>query len=133
MTTPPKLTELLESLVARTRAGRLRWEPVPGRDDWFAYNTPSARILVGSLFDNGQWPHGIRVLDTRGVEVMRHEERWLDGVGNPVNRLPESETEEHEVRLDRSLSELYDLVRSSDPRVADVLDKVLADLERVPA
>ncbi len=131
MSMNPKLRELVESLTTRSRQGAITWKET-GQPDWFALRTETGTVLVGSTYGDGQWPHAIRVLDARGIEVLSFREWWLDYEGSAVDPDDERSSESPESR-DTSLTGLYAAAKNGEVRYAKVLDGILRDVAAVPA
>ena len=139
MEMPAKLKELVDSLTESTRRGDARWRET-GETDWYVYGGSTGTVVVGSVNNDGQWPHGIRLLDKRGVEVMSFEEAWVDQSGQRFSAWELNEYGIEEAQPENSLGGLYMAAKDPEVRYAGVLEGLLkdlrvasADLERVPA
>ncbi len=113
-----KLRRLIDSLTDSTLRGAVTWKAT-GELDWYLYDGGSGAVVVGSMHNDGQWPHGIRVLDEDGVEVTSFAENWVD--------------DGHEGYQSTEVTNVYHAAKDAEVRFAGVIDSLLAGLERVPA
>ena len=113
----PKALQLFREVLAKTKAGRMRWEPTANESEFFSV-LPSGSTLVASM-SRQQNSYGDYLGDDFAL-VLRNGEQDLLRVAPEVDGVGIA-----------GLSELYEFARRHALRVDATVDQVLGDLAKL--
>ena len=112
----PKALQLFREVLAKTKAGRMRWEPTANETEFFNVLPSGSTLLVSKSRQQDSYGN----YDDDFALVLRNGEQDLLRVASDVQG----------VGL-RGLSELYEFVRRQALRVDATVDQVLGDLAKL--
>ena len=112
----PKGLQLFQEVLAKTKAGRIRWEPTANELQYFSVLPGGETLSVVETHEKDNWGSDVQDL----VLVLRSDERELLRVTSDIDDVGW-----------KGLSELYELARRQALRVDAAVDKVLGELAKL--
>ena len=112
----PKGLQLFQEVLAKTKAGRIRWEPTANELQYFSVLPGGVTLSVVETHEKDNWGSDVQDL----VLVLRSDERELLRVTSDIDDVGW-----------KGLSELYELARRQALRVDAAVDKVLGELAKL--
>lgn len=112
----PKALQLFREVLAKTKAGRVRWEPTANETEFFSVLPSGSTLLVSMSRERNSY--GDYVGDEFAL-VLRNGEQDLLRVASNVEG------------VGLGLSELYEFARRQALRVDATVDQVLGDLAKL--
>ena len=115
----PKALQLLQEVLNKTRAGRLKWEATASESDYFAVLPGGFALVIVEVTDKGNW--GMRSEQVQHVLILRGEgDQELMRITSDFDAIEPVE-----------LAQLFELAKRQALRVDATVDRFLGELAKL--